>query len=193
MVESGVAIPGGTNDLKIYRRHATSVLAISKQPRPDTYRPVSKKDHKNDTCSCPVWCRGYLAKETEIVKGNLRPRRIFASLDTCDWTAAETEVAHLYERGCLPSRASAVAASGNRTITVRHAVERYLQSRPAGSLNPIEPDTFNHYASLLHQWLLPFCDEKAIVFIRDFENKDVCSQFTESWRQLRRNTGNCWR
>ena len=76
---------------------------------------------------------------------------------------------------------------------MRHAVERYLQSRPAGSLNPIEPDTFNHYASLLHQWLLPFCDEKAIVFIRDFENKDVCSQFTKSWRQLRRNTGNCWR
>ena len=86
-------------------------MLSSKQPRLDTYRPVSKKDHKNDTCSCPVWCRGYLAKETEIVKGNLRPRRIFASLDTCDWTAAETEVAHLYERGCLPSRASAVAAS----------------------------------------------------------------------------------
>jgi integrase len=35
----------------------------------------------------------------------------------------------------------------------------------------------------------PFCDQKGIVFIRDFENKDVCSQFTESWRQLRRNTG----
>ena len=28
-----------------------------------------------------------------------------------------------------------------------------------------------------------------IVYIRDFENKDVCSQFTESWRQLRRHTG----
>jgi hypothetical protein len=83
MVESGVAIPGGTNDLKLYRRHASFCTCYSpSSPRPDTYRPVSKKDHKNDTCSCPVWCRGYLAKETESVKGNLRPRRIFASLDT---------------------------------------------------------------------------------------------------------------
>ena len=70
-----------------------------------------------------------------------------------------------------------------------YAAERYLQSRKDGSLNPIEPDTYGHYASLIHQRLLPFCDDKGIVYIRDFENKDVCSQFTESWRQLRRNRG----
>ena len=98
-------------------------------------------------------------------------------------------MARLYERGCLPSRGSAVASSGNNAITVRHAAERYLQSRQDGSLNPIEPDTYNHYASLIHQRLLPFCDERGIIYIRDFENKDVCSQFTESWRQLRRNPG----
>jgi hypothetical protein len=63
-----------------------------------------------------------------------------------------------------------------------------LQSRKH-ALHAIEPDTYNHYASLLKQRLIPFCDQKGIVFIRDFENKDVCSQFTESWRQLRRNTG----
>jgi hypothetical protein len=45
------------------------------------------------------------------------------------------------------------------------------------------------YRKLTNQRLIPFCEEKGIVYIRDFENKDVCSQFTESWRQLRRNTG----
>ena len=77
----------------------------------------------------------------------------------------------------------------NGAVTVRHAVERYLQSRKDGSLNPIEQDTYAHYASLLNQRLIPFCDEKGIVYIRDFENKDVCSRFTESWLQLRRNKG----
>ena len=72
---------------------------------------------------------------------------------------------------------------------MRYAGERYLRSRQDGSLNPIEQDTYDHYASLINQRLIPFCDEKRIVYIREFENKDVCSQFTESWRQLRRHTG----
>jgi integrase len=72
---------------------------------------------------------------------------------------------------------------------LRYAAERYLQSRKDGSLNPIEQDTYDHYASLINQRLIPFCDDKGIFYVRDFENKDVCSQFTESWRQLRRHTG----
>ena len=183
-----MAIPIGTNDLKIYRRH---VLHCTRYPepnhRPDTYRPTTKKDAKSDTCGCPIWCRGYLAKETKIVTGKLRARRIFASLDTDDWIAAEKEIARLYENGGLPSSESA-SKIDNGAITVRYAGERYLQSRKQ-ALHAIEPDTYNHYASLLKQRLIPFCDQKGIVFIRDFENKDVCSQFTESWRQLRRNTG----
>ena len=91
--------------------------------------------------------------------------------------------------GLLPPVESAIKPIDNSAVTVRHAAERYLQSRIDGSLNPIEQDTYDHYASLLNQRLIPFCDEKGIVYIRDFENKDVCSQFTESWRQLRRNTG----
>jgi integrase len=185
-----MAIPLGTNDLKIYRRHASYCTRYpSLKNKPDTCRPSSKKDQKLDTCQCPIWCRGYLAKETKIVKGKLRSKRIFASLDTSDWTAGEQVVARLYERGSLPSIESALRTIDNSAITVRRAAERYLQSRRDGSLNPIEQDTYNHYASLLNMRLVPFCDERGIVYIRDFENKDVCSQFTESWRQLRRNTG----
>jgi len=184
-----MAIPIGTNDLKIYRRHASYCTRYpDTKHRPDTFRPATKKDEKADTCDCPIWCRGYLAKETKVIKGKLRAKRIFASLDTNEWTAAEKEVARLYERGSLPPIAS-TAQVDHGAITVRYAAERYLQSRKDGSLNPIEPDTYNHYASLINQRLIPFCDEKGIVYIRDFENKDVCSQFTESWRQLRRNTG----
>src|ERR1700747_951930 len=128
-----MAIPLGTNDLKIYRRHAsycTRYPGLINQR--DTYRPVTKKDAKADTCQCPIWCRGYLAKETKIVKGNLRSKRIFASLDTSDWTAAEQEVARLYERGSMPSVQSALKPIDNSAVTVRHAVQRYLQSRMDG-------------------------------------------------------------
>lgn len=88
------------------------------QPKPDTYRPTTRKDQKKDTCACPAWCRGYLAQETKSVKGKLRARRIFASLDTPDWTAAETEVARLYERGSLPSLAATDQATGKGAVTV---------------------------------------------------------------------------
>ncbi|HTP36651.1 MAG TPA: hypothetical protein VMJ75_30960, partial [Candidatus Acidoferrales bacterium] len=63
-----MAIPLGTNDLKIYRRHAGYCTRYPPgPPKPDTYRPTSKKDEKSDTCACPIWCRGYLAKETKTV------------------------------------------------------------------------------------------------------------------------------
>ena len=185
-----MAIALGTNDLKIYRRHASYCTRYpTLKNKPDTYRPTNKKDQKADTCDCPIWCRGYLAKETKIVRGKLRAKRAFASLDTIDWTAAEKVVARLYERGSLPSGDQAVKTIDNSAIPVRYAAERYLQSRKDGSLNPIVQDTYDHYASLINQRLIPFCDDQGIVYIRDFENKDVCSQFTESWRQLRRHTG----
>ena len=185
-----MAIPLGTNDLKIYRRHASYCTRYSGlKSKPETYRPVTKKDQKVDTCQCPIWCRGYLAKETKFVNGKQREKRIFASLATSDWSAAEQEVARLYDRGSRPAIESALMQIDNTAITVHHAAARYLQSRKDGSLNPIEKDTYDHYASLINQRLIPFCDEQGIVSIRDFENKDVCSQFTESWRQLRRHTG----
>jgi integrase len=185
-----MAIALGTNDLKIYRRHASYCTRYpGLKNKPDTYRPVTKKDAKSDSCECPIWCRGYLAKEIKMVKGKERSKRIFASLGTSDWTEAEKEVVRLYQRGSLPPIQSAGHGTDNGAVTVRYAVERYLQSRKDGSLNPIEPDTYDHYASLLNQRLIPFCADKGIVYIRDFENKDLCNQFTESWRQLRRNKG----
>jgi len=88
---------GAINDserlfLKIYRRHASYCTRYpTLKNKPDTYRPTTKKDQNADTCGCPIWCRGYLAKETKIVKGKLRAKRTFASLDTSDWTAAESD------------------------------------------------------------------------------------------------------
>ena len=91
-----MAISVGTNDLRIYRRHASYCTRYpSLKNKPDTYRPTTKKNEKADTCDCPIWCRGYLAKETKIVKGKLRAKRAFASLETNDWTAAEKEVVRL--------------------------------------------------------------------------------------------------
>ncbi len=56
----------------------------------------------------------------------------------------------LYERGSLPS-GEAAKTLDKSAIPVRYAAERYLQSRKDGSLNPIEQDTYDHYASLINQ------------------------------------------
>ena len=91
-----MAIPLGTNDLRIYRRHASYCTRYpGLKHKPDIHRPVTKKDTKADTCKCPIWCRGYLAKETRVASGKQKSKRIFASLDTSNWTAAEQEVARL--------------------------------------------------------------------------------------------------
>lgn len=103
--------PLGTNDLKIYRRH---VAACTRYPglkkKPDTFRPNSKKEQMEDTCKCPIWCRGYLAKETETVADHIRPKRVFGSLGCHTWTPAQKEVARLYERGSFPAVSSGAKA-----------------------------------------------------------------------------------
>jgi hypothetical protein len=66
-----MAIPVGTNDLKVYRRHASYCTRYPCcQKKPDTSRPANKKDQKADTCHCPIWCRGYFAKETKARQKN---------------------------------------------------------------------------------------------------------------------------
>ena len=74
----------------------------------------------------------------------------------------------MYQRGSLPAIESAIRQIDNSAITVRYAAERYLQFRVDGSLNPIEKDTYVHYASLLSQRLIPFCEENRIVYVRVF-------------------------
>src|ERR1700691_2157323 len=100
---------------------------------------------------------GYLNKEPEIKNAKLRPKRVFASLGTSKWTAAEKEVADIYKTGSLPSLAAAAKTVkiDKDSVTVVHAGERYLQSRTGASLNPVEKDTYDHYASFIDQRLIP--------------------------------------
>ena len=185
-----MAIPVGTSELKLYRRHTAHCTRFPGiKNKPETCKPNSKKEKLEDTCNCPIWCRGYLAKETEIVNGRLRPKRVFGSLGCTDWTPAEREMAKLYERGRFPSAEAGTKAKDSGAVTIRFAVDRYLTSRKDSSCDPIGKDTHNHYASLLDQRLIPFCAERDILYIRDFESTDLCKQFTESWQQLRRNAG----
>ena len=54
----------------------------------------------------------------------------------------------------------------------------------------MEKDTYyEHYRSLIHDRLIPYCDTNGILSVREFENQDVCNLFTESWRQMRRDVG----
>ncbi|MGJ5818793.1 tyrosine-type recombinase/integrase [Paludibaculum fermentans] len=185
-----MAIPLGTNDLKIFRRHLTDCRRYpGVKNKPFSYRPRNAQEKKTDTCECPIWCYGYLAKETRTVDGRTKPKRVGPnSIGVNDWAAAEREVAALYERGSLPPVQTAARPIDNNAITVQYAGKRYLESRKNG-LNPIEQDTYDHDESLMHDRLFPYCQANGIVYIRDFENRDVCNQFTESWRKLRRNPG----
>ncbi len=185
-----MAIRVGTNDLKIFRRHQARCSRYpSGLKKPFTSRPTTPKDKKADSCECQIWCLGYLSGETHVVDGRLKPKRVFASLGTNDWTAAEQEVARLYKRGTVPPIQRVPPVIDDGAITVRYAGLRYLESRTGASLDPIEKDTLEHYRSLIDQRLIPYCDEKGITLIQDLENRDLCSKFTESWRQMRRNVG----
>jgi len=128
------------------------------------------------------------------VAGDPRPRRQ-AETEACLRVAqhegldAEREVAKLYERGTVPPVKPEMQVIDEGAITARYAGQRYLASRTGASLDPIELDTLEHYRSLIEQTLLPCCDTKRITLIQDFENRDLCTRFTESWRQMRRKVG----
>jgi hypothetical protein len=139
-----MAISLGTNDLKIFRRHLKDCDRYPDgSKKPFTHRPRSAHEKKADICECPIWCLGYLAKETHAVNGIVKPKRVFASLGWTDWVDAETEVAKLYQTGCLPpihTKPSAVEIDKS-AVTVRYAGERYLASRVAEPDDQIEKVT----------------------------------------------------
>ena len=188
-----MAIAIGTNDLKIFRRHLTNCSRFSGvDPKPFTYRPRTAQEKKADTCACPVWCYGYLAKEIHIVKNQTRPRRVGpVSLGVNGWTAAETEIAKLYKTGKLPDAVPTAkrVEIDKDAVTVRYAGERFLESRKPPSLDSIEVSTLEKYETLIKLRLFEYCEKNEIENIRYFEDRDVCLQFAQSWRQLRRNIG----
>jgi hypothetical protein len=78
------------------------VTATSEQGGNETHDDLEtsadlKIDQKADTCRCPIWCRGYLANETEIVKGKVKAKRVRASLRCTDWASAHAEVSKFVE------------------------------------------------------------------------------------------------
>jgi integrase len=187
-----MAIVIGTNSLNPIRRHLASCTRFPKgSKQPLTHKPKTPQERKADSCRCPIWCLGYLAKETEIKNGKLRPKRVFVSLGTTEWTSAEAEVASLYKLGALP--AFGPSTNGieidKTAVTVRYAGERFLESRKAPSLDAIKPSTLEKYDTLMKLRLFEYCGKNDIKSIRAFEDRDVCLQFAESWRQLRRNVG----
>jgi hypothetical protein len=191
-----MSIPLDTNKLTIFRRHKTGdgcVRYPGNQKKPPTYKPKNKKEEKADVCRCPVWCIGYLSGERHSLNGKTKLKRIYLSLGepegptpASDWTAAETKVAFLYERGRveLPT-----PATDPNQITVEYAGKRYLDSRRDGAMDPLEPSSWDKFSSLINTRLIPYCETHQIVFVKEFERQDACRLFTESWRQQRRAVG----
>jgi integrase len=187
-----MAIATGTNSLNPIRRHLAGCSRFPKgSKQPLTHKPKTPQERKADSCRCPIWCLGYLAKETEIKNGKLRPKRMFVSLGTTDWTSAETKITSLYKIGALPAIAPSTSGMeiDKTAVTVRYAGERYLESGTGASLDTIKKSTLEKYLTLIKLRLFEYCDKNGILRIQAFEDRDVCQQFAEAWRQRRRNVG----
>ena len=74
-------------------------------------------------------------------------------------------------------------AESNEFVTVQYAVESFLTSQGPRGRN-VEPRTFNTFAVLLNQRLLPYCAANGYMYMREFDNLDVTTKFTESWKNL---------
>ena len=182
-----MATPLDLNNLKTYRRHITTCASYPGR----TFKPETITQKNADTCACPIWCDGYLSKETtKNSRGKTKAKRVRASLDTNDWTVADSEVAKLYAAGCLPKSNPSIAATAidPKAVTVEYSCKRFLASRSEG-LNPRATSTQTQTKSFIEKRLLPYRAAKGIIYVREFENYDVCLQFTESWRQQSRKPG----
>ncbi len=166
-----------TNKLELYRRH----VRACDQSEP-TYMPTTERERRKDSCTCPIVCTGYLSKHREIVNGVERLKLIrHLSLDTNEWTIADQRRLELLKRqrieGCQQTKSTEI-------VTVEYAVQRYLESRSASSLNPIQKETLGKYAVHLNRRLLPFCEKNDITEINVLADPDTMRRFTESWVNL---------
>jgi site-specific recombinase XerD len=153
--------------LTLYRRHTKSCIKGYQQNH-RVFFPTTKNLTRLD-CQCPIAAEGKLGQEYITNR----------SLQTNEWKAAQTKTAQWDEWG----QTTQPEIEDVDNPTVRYAVDSFMASVGPQGRN-IEKNSVAQYAVLLHQRLLPYCELKTYVCMREFDSLDVCSKFVESWVNL---------
>jgi site-specific recombinase XerD len=154
--------------LTLYRRHSNACTKSYPQNQ-RIFFPVTNKLRALD-CECPIAAEGTLGVNFITNK----------ALHTRDWSDAH-ELAEKWEEWQQTTPPD--ANNDPESITVLYAVESFLASIGPTGKN-IETSSLKSYTVLLNQRLLPYCKLKTYSLIREFDNLDVTTKFTESWVNL---------
>ena len=154
--------------LTLYRRHSTA-CAKGYPQNERIFFPTTNKLRALD-CECPI-----------TVEGNLGAKFLTnKSLRTTDWSEAH-ELAEKWEEWQATTPPTVEDDPENKTVL--YAVESFLASIGPSGRN-IETSSLKSYTVLLKQRLLPYCELKTYSLLREFDNLDVTTKFTESWVNL---------
>ncbi|MEZ5399868.1 MAG: site-specific integrase [Bryobacteraceae bacterium] len=163
--------------LKLFRRHeAGCVRGYQKEDRVyehDTIKVKNRRDAKAD-CHCPIYAEGNLGSGAN--RRYLRPKTTGQRI----WDDAKKMAASWAASGSAET-APAPANDGYQLVTVRDAVEAFLDSK---RLNYREAATVKQFEQLLTGRLIPFADAEGIAFVQQMDSAVVWSRFRKSWVSL---------
>ena len=129
--------------LTLYRRHRKNCKKKYLQ-NVRVFQPTNKSQRAGD-CECPINAEGTLELAGYITNRSTKKTA---------WDGSRRRCARQWEEwGQLTQPAT---AESNEFVTVQYAVESFLTSQGPRGRN-VEPRTFNTFAVLLNQRLLPYC------------------------------------
>jgi integrase len=156
------------DSLTLYRRHTKTCL--KKYPQNFRVHFPGTKEAKSKDCQCPIAVEGVLSCEGYITN---------RSTKQMEWAAAQ-EIARQWEewRSTKPPVGAQI-----ENPSVQYAVESFLASQGPQGRN-VEQGTYGSFRVLLESRLLPYSRVMGYSLIREFDNLDVVTKFTESWVNL---------
>src|SRR5580700_3023350 len=147
-------MPTTRDTLTPYRRHQAhctlGIKAASYTRRPERTNAAD--------CMCPVWLQGFLGG-----------KRVQRSADTADWDEATKTATEWLERGSIPTQAQIQGETQPGEMTVKYAVEQYLNSRGENAASPLGTRTFQSHRNLLQDRLLTFCEAEGVTNLNSID------------------------
>lgn len=154
--------------LTLYRRHTKS--CIKGYPQNFRVHYPGTKEARTKDCKCPIAAEGTLEIEGYITN---------RSTKETDWSFAQ-DVAKEWEEW---KATTPPIGAATENPTVEYAVQSYMASQGPQGKN-LDTGTFNSFRVLLEVRLMSFCATNRYKLLREFDNLDVVTKFTESWVNL---------
>ena len=154
--------------MSIYRQHTKD--CIRGYPKTKRIFFSTEPSFKKIDCACSIYGEGKLSEHCYVTN---------KSLGTNDWTAAQNTWADWQDWG----QTTPPETEDQKNPSIAYAVTSFLTSAGPTGQN-LDEDSVDHYKNLLEQRLVPYCEKKKYVYIREFDDLDVVTKFTESWVNL---------